>query len=196
MATSSAKITPTMGEKWVLKDLTGQTFGRLTVLDRYPVNHSHGNARWVVECSCGTIQISRSCHLLNGHATSCGCWNEEKKRLKGFTREIFVRHMFDRYRKAAARRDVFWNLTVDQVDGFISGNCFYCGVEPQFRNAMRGNIGAFLYNGIDRLANYLGYFPENCVSCCGVCNIAKQDMPLHQFMTWLARVSEHQKIAA
>ncbi len=182
------------GEKWTAKDLRGLTFGRLKIVDQYPVRHRNGNARWIVECSCGTIKIVRSTHLVRGTTTSCGCWNEEKKRLKAFSRETFVDHIFRQYRNACNARGMVFNLTREQVDELLQGNCFYCGVEPRFRSKMRGSIGAFCYNGIDRMANHLGYFPENCVSCCGTCNIAKQDMPLHRFVTWVERLRENFRV--
>jgi hypothetical protein len=184
----------TMGTKWVVKDLRGLTFGRLKIVDQYPVRHRNGNARWVVECACGTIKIVRSCHLLRGTTTSCGCWNEEKRHLKAFSRATFVEHMFTRYHNGAKARDVRWDLTREQVDELLSGNCFYCGVEPLFRSKMRGSIGAFCFNGIDRMVNALGYFPENCVSCCGICNVAKQDMSLHQFATWVERLKANFRV--
>jgi hypothetical protein len=179
------------GKQWFVKDLTGKIFGRLIVLERNPENHKHGNARWVVRCLCGTVKTVRSCHLLNGRTISCGCYNEEKKHLKEFSRQSFVRQMRERYKHHAERRGYVWRLTDEQVDLYLSGNCFFCGVEPLWRNRQKGNMGAFLYNGIDRLVNHLGYFPENCVSCCGDCNIAKKDRSVHDFIKWIRRVAEH-----
>ena len=179
------------GIRWVVKDLTGQVFGRLTVLERNPENHRHGNARWVVRCSCGVVKTVRSCHLIKGHTVSCGCYNEEKKRLKEFSRESFVRQMRERYQRHAERRGYSWSLTDEQVDSYLAGKCFFCGIEPLWRNRQGGSVGAFFYNGIDRLANHLGYFPENCVSCCGDCNIAKKGRSVHDFIKWIHRVAEH-----
>ena len=56
-------------------DLTGQTFGRLTVAQR--VFSSNKNTRWLCMCNCGVeITVSRV-HLINGHTTSCGCYQKE-----------------------------------------------------------------------------------------------------------------------
>lgn len=181
-----------MGEKWVLKDLTGKVFGRLTVLSRDPLNDSQDGARWKVHCACGIEKIIRSTHLLNKKTVSCGCWNIEKKKLKQLSRASFVSHMFTRYKNGADARGIYWNLTPEQLDDLMLGVCFYCGAEPLQKNrTQRGNAGAFLYNGIDRLANHLGYFFENCVPCCGTCNVAKQDMSVHAFMAWVARLAEN-----
>jgi hypothetical protein len=177
-----------MGIQWTVKNLTGQVFGRLTVLRRNPVNHSHGNARWDVRCECGVEKTVRSCHLLNGHTVSCGCYGG--RTIKPANRDVFLFHMLTRYRKGAAKRGIFFNLTASQLDELMQRNCFYCGVPPQQINkTFRGNIGAFPYNGVDRLANHLGYFFENCVACCGTCNVAKQDMSVHAFVTWAQRLA-------
>lgn len=57
-------------------DLTGQVFGRLTVLER--VNLPTKNyAVWLCKCSCGKVKKVRSCHLRNGVIFSCGCYHKE-----------------------------------------------------------------------------------------------------------------------
>lgn len=59
-----------------LKDLTGQKFGRLTVISRAE-NTKTGQARWNCICSCGNETIVRSAHLIDGHTRSCGCLNKD-----------------------------------------------------------------------------------------------------------------------
>src|ERR1700687_2163576 len=54
-----------------LIDMTGQTFGRLTVLDRAP--NTTGDARWRCRCACGNETISWGHNLRTGNTTSCGC---------------------------------------------------------------------------------------------------------------------------
>ena len=58
-----------------LIDLTGQTFGDLTVLERaddyIPPNGKH-ESQWKCECSCGNICIKKSKLLRNGKAKNCG----------------------------------------------------------------------------------------------------------------------------
>ena len=184
------------GKKWTVKDLTGERFGILNVIGQYPVRHKNGNARWVVECDCGTVKIVRSCHLLRGSTISCGCSQRERTRLKFYTRATFLRAMVKRYRDHALRRGLDWSLTDEQFDALIQRPCFYCGIAPIQKNkTMRGNIGHFVYNGVDRLVNSRGYFPENCVACCGTCNIAKQDMDLHEFVKWAKRLGENMRHA-
>jgi len=63
-----------------LKDLTGQKFGRLTVLYRDMSNFGEGNARWVCQCDCGntSLPVPGNC-LLSGNTSSCGCLGQEAR---------------------------------------------------------------------------------------------------------------------
>ncbi len=54
-------------------NLTGQVFGRLTVLERADGRH------WKCRCECGTIKFVTSCNL-RGKTTSCGCRRAELNR--------------------------------------------------------------------------------------------------------------------
>lgn len=60
-------------------DLTGKTFGRLTVLKEDDAR-SGGHVKWICKCNCGNpefISISGR-HLRDGHTKSCGCLQKEK----------------------------------------------------------------------------------------------------------------------
>lgn len=60
------------------KDLTGQRFGRLTVIARAP-SDKNGNARWHCRCDCGGETTSLTWTLRNGESKSCGCYDREVK---------------------------------------------------------------------------------------------------------------------
>lgn len=70
-------------------DLTGRKFGRLTVLRR----HSEGLlrkdgksvARWVCECSCGSVVTPLVNSLMQGGTQSCGCLSRERHTTHGDT---------------------------------------------------------------------------------------------------------------
>lgn len=55
-----------------LIDLTGQTFGRLTVTGRAK-SRPGGEARWHCACGCGGSATANGSDLRRGHTTSCGC---------------------------------------------------------------------------------------------------------------------------
>lgn len=64
-------------------DLTGQTFGRLTVLRRAE-NPRRRGVNWVCECSCGSgIEVIAISHdLTSGEKRSCGCLLDEWRNSK------------------------------------------------------------------------------------------------------------------
>ena len=62
----------------VRKDLTGQTFGLLVVLEQvedYVSPNGKRDSQWLCECGCDEHNkiITRGCRLKNGETTSCGC---------------------------------------------------------------------------------------------------------------------------
>ena len=61
-----------------LIDITGQKFGRLTVLKRGKTYR--GMVFWICQCDCGNIVEASSGHLRYGHTTSCGCYAQEVKK--------------------------------------------------------------------------------------------------------------------
>lgn len=58
-------------------DMTGQTWGQLTVLERAE-NDKHGKAQWLCQCECGNKKIIAGAALRKGLTISCGC-NKLKK---------------------------------------------------------------------------------------------------------------------
>lgn len=58
-----------------MKDLTGNVYGRLTVIARSGNIGKH--AAWLCSCSCGKQKVIRSDHLIYGKARSCGCYETE-----------------------------------------------------------------------------------------------------------------------
>jgi hypothetical protein len=58
-------------------DLTGQRFGKLTVLRRVE-NDRQGKARWACVCECRQDTVVSSDSLRSGNTQSCGCWGRTK----------------------------------------------------------------------------------------------------------------------
>ena len=54
------------------KDITGQKFGKLTVL-KPTKKRKNGNVVWLCLCDCGNIREVVSGNLQSGHTQSCGC---------------------------------------------------------------------------------------------------------------------------
>lgn len=62
-----------------IKDLTGKTFNRLTVIER---DNSRKGVYWLCKCSCGNTISVRAYNLTSGSTKSCGCLNNQNRHLK------------------------------------------------------------------------------------------------------------------
>jgi hypothetical protein len=81
-----------------LSDMTGQTFGRLVVIER-AANGAKGNARWLCRCQCGGQKVVSGLNLRSGKTQSCGCLRRE------MCREMVLERASERSRKEWARWD-------------------------------------------------------------------------------------------
>ncbi|NQN32847.1 AP2 domain-containing protein [Streptococcus suis] len=77
-------------------DLTGQVFGRLTVLGDVGKRTKNKGILWHCMCECGQITFVKGANLKNGDTRSCGCLNREArskrrtKDLSGYENENFI----------------------------------------------------------------------------------------------------------
>ena len=60
-----------------MNDLTGKTFGRLTVL-QLDTEAITKNKKWICQCQCGAIKSIQGSNLTSGLTQSCGCLHKEK----------------------------------------------------------------------------------------------------------------------
>lgn len=60
-------------------DLTGDVYGRLSVIADDGSRSNTGRVLWLCECSCGDRVHVQSQNLKNGRTKSCGCLNVDKK---------------------------------------------------------------------------------------------------------------------
>lgn len=60
----------------LLRDLTGQRYGRLKVIGRVP--NRNGKVVWKCRCDCGGTAVCQTFSLIFGDTTSCGCYRRER----------------------------------------------------------------------------------------------------------------------
>ena len=83
-----------------------------------------------------------------------------------------------------------FELTKEDFRALTKSNCYYCGQPPsQIVKAGNGVNGEYLYSGIDRVNNDLGYAISNVRPCCKQCNIAKGILTEAEFYAWIRRVA-------
>lgn len=149
-----------------LKDLTGQRFGRLTVLMRAG-SSSNGGAKWLCQCDCGKDCIQLSTHLLSGRVNSCGCARAE-----------FLRHCNITHGKRKSRLYGIWASAKQRCcDPNSSRYHRYGGRGITICDEWKNDFQAFyewaMANGydenaprgqctLDRIDNDKGYYPDNC----------------------------------
>lgn len=92
------------------RDLTGQTFGRLTVIARaadYVSPSGHHAVRWSCRCQCGKERTINSGNLTLGLTSSCGCAAKEllaaRSTKHGHTRGEKPSKTYSIYRTMVAR---------------------------------------------------------------------------------------------
>ena len=176
------------------KDLSGQIFGRLTVLD---YSHTHkspggqGHAMWNVVCSCGNTKSVSGSNLLNG-VKSCGCLKKD-----GLNKKVFgqasANSRFAQYKASFRHRKqhLTFELSKEEFFGIIQKPCQYCGTSNSNKHQATNCNGPFVSNGIDRIDSNLGYTIKNCVPCCDVCNRMKSDHSLETFFLQVQKIADY-----
>lgn len=76
------------------KDITGQTFGRLTAIRPTGRKTSNGAAIWECKCSCGNTTYVGISELILGRINSCGCLRTETSRKNGKKAGQFIKDNF------------------------------------------------------------------------------------------------------
>lgn len=165
----------------------GTRFGKWTVLS------IHGN-KSECRCDCGIVKTVKSCSLRSGTSTKCVRCGLAP-RLLG--EEGSFRQVINGYKVTAIGKGLVWELDRDYARILMKKPCFYCGKlpneEPITAKTVRYGHGiCFTYNGIDRQDNNQGYTSWNCVTCCVICNFAKRNMKLADFMAWIERLKTYQ----
>lgn len=76
------------------KDITGQTFGRLTAIRPTGRKTSNGAAIWECKCSCGNATYVGISELILGKINSCGCLRTETSRKNGKKAGKYIKDNF------------------------------------------------------------------------------------------------------
>ena len=149
--------------KRVKNDLTGQRFGRLTVIGVDDRNTR--KTYFYCQCDCGKVKSVRSDGLISGAVRSCGCLKKDQDRIN-----LTANH---KHKMSHTRPYEIWQG--------MKGRCYnihdarydrYGGRGITVCDEWKDNFSEFhqwaLNNGyrddltIDRIDNDKGYSPENC----------------------------------
>ena len=144
-------------------DLTGQKFGRLTILKRMDKN-KRGDYRWLCKCICGKEKIVIGSDLKSGNTKSCGCLRKEQ------TRERFTTHGHLKD-DTASKTYTSWESMIKRCTNPNNKDYHHYGGRGikvcqrwrKFENFLE-DMGEppTEKHSIDRIDNNLGYCKENC----------------------------------
>jgi hypothetical protein len=180
------------------RNLLGMKFGKLTVIaesESEKRKDGHGTfSRWICKCDCGKQICVRSNCLVSDNTRSCGCLKLETKnriyRSKypksygGFLR-VYIGYKF-----GAVNKNREFSLTQDNFKEITQKDCHYCGSPPSKLMTTGNPYTDFIYNGIDRKINSIGYVYENCLPCCEICNKAKGTRTYEEYIEWMNRIAD------
>lgn len=176
-------------------DLSGQRFGKLTVLCDDGNRSNTGQIRWKCMCDCGEITHVVGNKLKTGHTKSCGCLSNKHFKQKYYTnnelRKTAVSRIIGRYKSKAIVRSISWNISQDTFEEMIEKPCYYCGMTHSLSMTIQNYD--YKYNGIDRVDSSRGYEKNNIVTCCKFCNMAKSDMSQSDFYQHIIKTAEYIK---
>lgn len=149
-----------------VKDLTGQRFGRLTVIRREG-SDKRGNAVWLCRCDCGNETVVDGWSLRCGNTKSCICLKYE-----------VVKEQFTVHGQSLSRLHGVWKGMKERCSNPKHNRYHRYGgrgitVCDEWRNSFQAFYDWAIVNGydenaprgqctIDRIDNDKGYNPDNC----------------------------------
>lgn len=140
-----------------LIDLTGQVFGRLTVLEKgeYRSRKRH----WVVRCECGVTKEVSSIALRSGATKSCGCGQRE------LTSSRAKRHGMSKsttHKSWSMMRSRCGNPNYTHYAYYGGAGITVCERWNNFENFLEDMGERPEGCTLDRIDSSKGYYPENC----------------------------------
>ena len=176
---------------------SGDKFGRLTV-----IGFDLSKQQWEYKCDCGASFFSNGKLVRNGNTKSCGCLNKEKQKERAISlinsrsdpnpiKVIATKVYGINYADGNLDFDTFFNLS--QLP------CHYCDAsktntrtktpsQHSYLSKLSKEELTFRYNGLDRIDSNLPHNIDNCVPSCYICNHAKSDMTMENFLSYLQKL--------
>jgi hypothetical protein len=135
--------------KAILQDLTGITFGRLTVIKRAEsyISPTSGRktAKWLCKCECGNMVCIKGSSLKNKNTTSCGCQSESKiaSDLKAYCFQRYsARLEYPLFKNPETKRNLICDIFIKmKINVFIEvhGSQHYRITNYHYKQAKRKN---------------------------------------------------------
>lgn len=164
------------------EDLTGQTFGRWTVLYKdEEKSKEKKHSYYYCQCSCekGTIRSVAAAGLKNGSSKSCGCISQEKRKARIdkddlVGQKFFMLTVLERdYSKPKGKR--YWlcrcdcgKITSVNTSNLRSGRVKTCGCTQKRTDLLNKKIGLWTVIGLNKEKTKEKKYPMwDCICECG-----------------------------
>lgn len=147
------------------KDLLGQKFGRLLVIERTH-NTKSGGAKWICVCDCGRKVCCEGANLRASQSKSCGCLKSDQLRIKWMNNKLASTHKMSKtttYTSWEAMKQRCYNVNHDNYAyyggrGIIVWNAWKDSFENFYKDMGDRPEGMSL----EREDNDGNYEPGNC----------------------------------
>lgn len=110
-------------------------------------------------------------------------------------KEAGIRGLYSKYQTRAKSHKRLFDLSRAVFTELILDRCYYCNSKPRTKwYVLKGDQstrGTFLYNGIDRVDNELGYIEGNVLTCCYRCNVMKHILNYGDFIKQVHKIAAH-----
>ena len=169
----------------------GDRFGKLVILRQDGVHKKPCGTterRWLCKCDCGNEVSVLGHNLKSGNTKSCGCLPKQSRLPNN---RGVINHIILQYKRHARDRGLAWGLSYEDVERLIKQPCFYCGTINSNHKVTKNCKEGYDHNGIDRTDSSRGYFIDNVVPCCKICNRAKNNMDQREFIEWARKVTNY-----
>ncbi len=143
-------------------ELTGQTFGRYTVLS-YAGRDKYYNSRWLCRCSCGVEKVVFALTLKSGSTVSCGCYGREQSSITNKVHGETHENRTKEYRIWIGMKQRCYNKNLKRFPDWGGRGIIVCDRwKDSFVNFLSDMGRCPDGKGIDRIDNFGNYEPSNC----------------------------------
>lgn len=142
-------------------DLSGKTFGRLTVISLDPTRSPTKQRIWNCSCVCGVKTKSRAGDLVHGKATSCGCVRRERATATNRTHGMSNTGIYHTWQDMKNR---CYNPNATGYENYGGRGITVCMAWLESFESFYKDMGdpPFVGASIDRRNNNERYAPGNC----------------------------------
>lgn len=190
-----------------MNELIGTEHGYLTIVEKAPqrITKKGKYTMWKCKCVCGNFrEVSHGDLFKNNRLHSCGCKTKEttlnaidkntKKRYEQLECTATEHNFYTQYKFSdpVRNRKLDFNLSLKEFIKITNSSCYYCGSAPFNLRFSHSKKESQNLNGVDRVDSSKGYVTDNVVSCCTICNMAKSNSSLENFLNWIEKVYTYQ----